>query len=59
MKIIDWAERNNVTLIKELDYHFTEKEYRDGIHINKKGQRKLADIMKNIFLESPLSQKVN
>lgn len=45
MEIIEWAEKNNVTLIKELDYKFTEDDYRDGIHINAKGQKKLAGIM--------------
>lgn len=44
-QIIQWANKNNVTLIKELDYHFTEKDYRDGIHMSCGGQRKLADIM--------------
>lgn len=50
-EIIDWAERNNVTLIKELDYKFTEKDYRDGIHINAEGQRKLASIMEIVIPE--------
>lgn len=51
MEIIDWTKKNKVTLIKELDYNFTEKDYRDGIHINAKGQRKLADIMEKIMPE--------
>lgn len=33
-----------MTLIKELDYHFKEQDYRDGIHMSVSGQRKLADI---------------
>ena len=44
-KIIQWANKNNVVLIKELDYHFTAQDYRDGIHMSCSGQRKLADIM--------------
>lgn len=45
-EIIHWAEANNVKLIKELDYKFTANDYRDGIHMSKSGQRKLAQIMK-------------
>lgn len=51
LEIIDWAERNCVTLIKKLDYKFTEKDYRDGIHINAEGQRKLASIMEIVIPE--------
>lgn len=51
MEIIDWTAKNHITLIKELDYKFTEEDYRDGIHINAKGQRKLADIMEKIMPE--------
>ena len=47
-EIISWAEMNRVQLIKELDYKFTADDYRDGIHLNKKGQRKLASIMEYI-----------
>lgn len=49
IEIVDWAKKNNVTLIKELDYNFTEEDYRDGIHINDKGQRKLANIMEKVM----------
>lgn len=49
-EIIDWAERNNINLIKELDFHFSESDYRDGIHINAAGQRKLAEIMKTVLV---------
>lgn len=45
-EIIEWAKANNVKLIKELDYKFTADDYRDGIHMSKSGQRKLAEIMK-------------
>lgn len=48
-EIIKWAETNHVTLIRELEYKFTSDLYRDGIHLNEKGQGKLAQIMiKNI-----------
>ena len=48
-EIIKWAKANNVKLIKELDYKFTADDYRDGIHMSKSGQRKLADIMKKVI----------
>lgn len=51
MEIIDWAEKNHITLIKELNFHFSEKDYRDGIHINAAGQRKLAEIMKTVLVK--------
>ena len=51
-EIIEWAERNEVTLVRELDYGFTSQDYRDGIHLSKSGQRKLADIMKEIICEN-------
>ena len=44
-EIIKWCESNHVKLIKDLDCGFTESDYRDGIHINVHGQRKLANIM--------------
>lgn len=44
-QIIQWTTNNKVLLVKELDYHFTNKDYRDGIHMSVSGQRKLADIM--------------
>lgn len=45
-EIIAWANAHNVHIAKELDYHFLPSDYRDGIHINESGQRKLAAIMK-------------
>lgn len=49
VEIISWAEVHGVTLIKELDYRFTKEDYRDGIHINEKGQRKVAEIAETYF----------
>lgn len=48
-EIIEWCEDNGVELIKSLDYDFKESDYRDGIHINSHGQRKVADIMEKAF----------
>lgn len=53
-EIIKCCEFNHVKLIKDLDCGFTESDYRDGIHINVYGQRKLANIMKMNLLSSPI-----
>lgn len=44
-EIINWSKENNIKIIQELDYNFSESDYRDGIHLNNNGQRKLANIM--------------
>jgi hypothetical protein len=44
-EIIQWCAQNDVPLIRELDYHLTPDDYRDGIHLSAHGQRRLADIM--------------
>lgn len=54
-EIIAWAKKNNINLIKELDYDFTESDYRDNIHINDSGQKKLATIMLNTI---PLAKTI-
>lgn len=48
-EIIAWCTKHNVKLIKDLDYQFTPADYRDGIHINASGQRKLANILKKEY----------
>jgi lysophospholipase L1-like esterase len=40
-----WCTANDVLLIRELDYHLTTADYRDGIHLSAAGQRRVADIM--------------
>lgn len=49
-EIISWCAANGVRLVKDMDYAMTEADYRDGIHINAHGQRKLANIMKRVLL---------
>ena len=44
-EIIAWYQKNGVKLIKDIDSGFTLDDYRDDIHINSRGQRKLANIM--------------
>lgn len=48
-EIMKWCKENNVKLIKDLDCGFTSSDYRDGIHINATGQRKLANVMEKCF----------
>lgn len=45
-EIIEWANKNNIKLVKGLDYNFSTNDYRDGIHLNQQGQRVLANIIK-------------
>lgn len=40
-----WASDNNIKLIKDISY-LQESHYRDQIHINNRGQRVIADIIK-------------
>ena len=44
-EIIQWANLNGIKIIKELEYNFVDSDYRDNIHINDKGQKKLARII--------------
>lgn len=48
-EIIQWCQQNNVALIKELDEGITQEMLRDNIHLNNRGQRFEADIMKTVF----------
>jgi len=43
--ILEWAKVNNLQIIKELDYNFKSKHYRDGIHLNEKGQLALKNVL--------------
>jgi hypothetical protein len=48
-EIIHFAEANNIRLIKDLDLGLQSSEFRDDIHINSLGQRKLAArVLKNL-----------
>ena len=44
-EIIKWAKKNNIQLIRGIDMGFNTTDYRDNIHLNKYGQRKLAQIL--------------
>lgn len=47
-EIIAWCKKNQVRLLEDL-HLLTKDDYRDGIHINNSGQRKLANVMEQEF----------
>lgn len=47
-EIIAWCEKNHIRVVKDLGM-LTFSDYRDGIHMNEKGQRKLANVMEKVF----------
>ena len=49
MQIINYCKKRNIFLIKELDYHLSESAYRDNIHLNNLGQRKMFEILKRFY----------
>jgi lysophospholipase L1-like esterase len=50
-QIIQFANENNILMLKELDYNLDASFYRDDIHLNGDGQRKMAEIVKPYLLE--------
>jgi hypothetical protein len=46
-KIIRFAQQNKINLIRDLDNGLSIEDFRDDIHINAKGQRKLAATVLN------------
>lgn len=46
--IVKWANDNNVSLIKDIEY-LDEKSYRDNIHLNEHGQKIIANVMKSVY----------
>ena len=49
-EIIAWCLQNDVLLIKELEEGISMDMLRDGIHLNEKGQRFEADLMKKYIV---------
>ncbi len=48
-EIIAWCKKNQVRLVEDL-HLLTKDDYRDGIHINAKGQRIVANVMEKEFV---------
>jgi hypothetical protein len=49
-EIIHWADSAHVNLYKDIEW-MKPSDYRDNIHLSNQGQRKLADTLKQMFLE--------
>jgi len=47
-EIVKFAEENNISLIKELDCGITETDFRDDVHLNDSGQRKMFN---NLYVQ--------
>lgn len=52
-EIINFAENNDIFLIKDLDFGFDKSDYRnrDNIHLSNKGQAKMAELLFPILLD--------
>ena len=48
-EIIAWCKKNQVRLVEDI-HLLTKDDYRDGIHINAKGQRIVANVMEKEFV---------
>jgi hypothetical protein len=48
-EIIQWADSAHVRLVKDMDCKFNHDDYRDNIHLNTHGQRKLANLFKKLL----------
>jgi len=46
-EIIMFCKKNNIRLIKELDFNFPQSSYIDNIHFNSQGQEKLFEVLKS------------
>lgn len=57
-QIIAFCDKNQIPLIKELDYHLLDKDaYRDGIHLSNKGQDDMYKILRDQIYAKMLSSK--
>jgi hypothetical protein len=58
-EIIQFAKFNNIPIILGLEYDFKLSDYRDAIHINSSGQRKIANIITGyIYPPSRLKDRI-
>lgn len=51
-KIIQFAQNNNIRIIKDLENGLKATDFRDYIHLNNQGQRKLSEIILNAGIGS-------
>lgn len=45
-EILSWARSHRVSVLQGIDFGFVKEDYRDNIHINESGQKKLAKLFK-------------
>jgi hypothetical protein len=57
-EIIKFAKENNIPIILDLKNGLELSDFRDGIHINSKGQRKLAYTITKYFEQQTLSDNI-
>lgn len=55
LEIITWAKENNIPICLGINKE-VESGFRDGIHINKEGQKRLAQSIRNILIEQKILQ---
>lgn len=58
-EIIKFCNENNIALIKDLDYSMDLESYRDNIHVNNRGQKKISNIIQTYILKNGISLKQN
>lgn len=56
-EIIAFAEQNGIPLIRDLDHGARADELRDNIHLNDAGQRRIADVMFEVFQKDPITPR--
>jgi hypothetical protein len=54
-EIIKFANENNIPIIFDLENGFSSSDFRDKIHINDRGQKKIANLIeKNIIINKKM-----
>lgn len=53
-EIIDFANNNNITILRDLNYGLNDSHFRDYIHLNSKGQKLMATIILNYIKKKKL-----
>mgnify|MGYP001200083238 CR=1 FL=1 len=53
-EIIVFAQKNNIPIIQDLENNLELSDFRDGIHINSQGQKKLANTILKYIHQTPV-----
>lgn len=57
-EIIGFAKRNSIPIILDLENELKESDFRDGIHINSQGQKKLSNTILRYIQQTPAANNV-